>query len=82
MLNPSKSTTSAAGPRRVLPHEARAASQSGHALLVDVRDARLFDNAHLDPAVSLPLAEIEAAGRRLPASISVPEGALLILYCA
>jgi len=50
--------------------------------LLDVRDEHLFDNAHIDPAVPLPLAEIEAAAGHLPARIVVPEDALLILYCA
>jgi rhodanese-related sulfurtransferase len=69
-------------PQKVQPTEAHTASRSGPALLVDVRDARLYDNAHLDRAVSVPLAEIEAAGGNLPPGISVPTDALLILYCA
>lgn len=81
MLDSSDSTISAPEPRKVQPGEAHAASQSGRALLLDVRDARLYDNAHLYPSVSVPWAEIEAT-RRIPARISAPEDALLILYCA
>lgn len=67
-------------PRRIQPADAYAASRAGQALLIDVRDAPLFENAHLDPSVSVPLAEIEAG--RLPSSLSEPPDTLLILYCA
>lgn len=69
-------------PRRITPDQAHAASEAGRALLLDVRDEHLFENAHIDPAVALPLAEIEAGAGQLPARIVVPEDALLILYCA
>lgn len=69
-------------PRRIQPEEAHAASQAGQALLVDVRDAPLYQNAHLDPSVSLPLAELEAAGSSFPARLTTPEDPLIILYCA
>ena len=82
MLSPFDLTSDVPEPRRVRPDEAHAASQSGRALLVDVRDARLYDNAHLDPSLSLPLAEIEAAGRNLSASLTNPDDHLIILYCA
>lgn len=67
---------------RVTPDEAQAASRAGRGVLLDVRDVRLFDNAHLARAVPLPLAELESSGGRLPARITVPEDPLLILYCA
>lgn len=82
MLNPFDSTTNPPEPRKVQPGEAHAASQSGRAVLVDVRDARLYDNAHLNPSLSLPLAEIEAARRNLPESLANRGDALFILYCA
>lgn len=72
----------AAEPRRVQPAEAQAASAAGRAVLLDVRDARLFDNAHIDHAIALPLAELEAARGQLPERIPVPGYARLILYCA
>ena len=40
---------------------------TGAAVLVDTRDQRLYDNLHPVGAVSIPLAEIEATGGRLPA---------------
>jgi rhodanese-related sulfurtransferase len=73
---------SESAPRRIQPEEAHAASQAGRAVLVDVRDAPLYQNAHLDPSISLPLAELEAAGRTVPPSLTNPEDALIILYCA
>ena len=81
MLKPFEPTTNSPDPRKVRPDEAHAASQAG-ALLIDVRDARLYDNARLDPSVSVPLAEITASGGRLPSRLTVPDDALLILYCA
>ena len=82
MLRPPDSSSNPPEPRRVRPDEAYAASRAGQALLIDVRDARLYDNAHLDPSVSLPLAEIEALGCDLPASLTGSGDAILILYCA
>lgn len=82
MVNSFDAAANAPEPRRINPDQAHAASEAGRAVLLDVRDERLFDNAHIDPAVALPLAEIEAAAGRLPARIMVPEDALLILYCA
>ena len=37
---------------------------AGRGVLVDTRDARLFDNAHAAGALSLPLATLEAAQGR------------------
>lgn len=82
MMKSFDAAANAPEPRRIDPDPAHAASEAGRALLLDVRDARLFDNAHLDAAVALPLAELEAAAGHLPARIVVPEDALLILYCA
>ena len=69
-------------PRRVDASQAHAAVQAGGAVLLDVRDARLFDNAHLEGALALPLAELDAWDGRLPPRMTVPNDALLILYCA
>ena len=82
MMHSLDPAATAPDPRKVNPDEAHAASVAGQAVLLDVRDARLFDNAHIDPAVAVPLAEIEAAAGCLPARIVVPEDVLLILYCA
>jgi rhodanese-related sulfurtransferase len=54
---------------------------AGRGVLVDTRDARLFDNAHAAGALSLPLATIEAAQGHPPAG-SLPPDRIVILYCA
>jgi rhodanese-related sulfurtransferase len=54
---------------------------AGRGVLVDTRDARLFDNAHAAGALSLPLATIQAAQGRPPAG-ALPPDRTLILYCA
>jgi rhodanese-related sulfurtransferase len=82
MMNSFDPAADAPEPRKIGYDQARAASQAGRGVLLDVRDEHLFENAHIDPAVALPLAEIEAAAGRLPARIRVPEDGLLILYCA
>lgn len=69
-------------PRRVDASHAHAAMQSGAAMMLDVRDARLFDNAHIESAIALPLAELDAWDGRLPPRLNVPASTLLILYCA
>ena len=53
---------------------------AGRGVLVDTRDARLFDNAHAAGALSLPLATLEAAQGRPPAG-ALPPDRTLILYC-
>jgi len=82
MLKPFDAASNAPEPRKINADQAHAATAAGRAVLLDVRDEHLFDNAHIEPAVALPLAEIEAAAGQLPARIVVPEDALLILYCA
>jgi len=67
--------------RRVSVTEARALAASGRADLVDTRDRRLYDNAHLPGAISLPLAQIAATDGDVPASAGPPD-AVAILYCA
>jgi rhodanese-related sulfurtransferase len=59
-------------------HELAAA---GRAVLVDTRDGRLFDNAHVAGALSLPLATIEAAQGHVAAG-ALPPDRTVILYCA
>jgi rhodanese-related sulfurtransferase len=62
----------------VQAHELIAA---GRGVLVDTRDARLFDNAHAAGALSLPLSTIEAAHGQPPVR-SLPPDRVLIFYCA
>jgi len=66
---------------RLTAAEAHELVAAGRGVLVDTRDARLFDNAHAAGALSLPLSAIEAAHGRLPTG-SVPPDRVLILYCA
>jgi rhodanese-related sulfurtransferase len=66
---------------RLAATEAHELVAAGRGVLIDTRDARLFDNAHPTGALSLPLATIEAAHGRLPAT-SLPSDRILILYCA
>jgi rhodanese-related sulfurtransferase len=69
-------------PRRIGVGDAHALVEAGQATLVDVRDLRLYDNAHLRGAWSLPLAELRATSGRLPTAGPPPGDGLLILYCA
>ena len=83
MMNLPNAAANSPEPRKIGPDQAHAASAAGRAVLLDVRDEHLFENAHIDPAVALPLAEIEAGAGRLPVRIAVPkDDSLLILYCA
>ncbi len=43
--------------------------------IVDVRDARAYEEAHLPGALSLPSGQIS------PSSPALPEGEVLVLYC-
>ena len=63
------------------PAQAHELVAAGRGVLVDTRDARLFDNAHVAGALSLPLGTIEAARGSLPLA-SLPPDRILILYCA
>jgi rhodanese-related sulfurtransferase len=82
MLNSFDPIDSVPEPRRIRPDEARAAGQAGAAVLLDVRDAHLFENAHIDSAISLPFAELVAMDGHLPERLPVQDDPLLILYCA
>ena len=67
--------------RRISLTEARGLLDAGRGVLVDVRDRRLYDNAHAAGAISLPLAAIEAMDGRIPAG-ALPPDRVAILYCA
>jgi rhodanese-related sulfurtransferase len=62
-------------PTKLTPVEVYPKVERGEALPIDVRDERLFDNAHIAGARPLPLARIEAGERP-------PDAALILLYCA
>ncbi len=66
---------------RLTAAEARELVAAGRGVLVDTRDARLFDNAHIAGALSLPLAAIEAAHGRMSVG-ALPPDRVIILYCA
>jgi rhodanese-related sulfurtransferase len=68
--------------RRVSPAEAYQLLTAGRAVLADVREPAGYENSHPRGAVSVPHVAVQAAGGRLPAGLSVPGDALLILYCA
>jgi rhodanese-related sulfurtransferase len=76
------SPTEADEPRRVTTAEAYELLGAGRAVLVDVREPAGYENSHPRGAVSVPHVAVQAAGGRLPTDFSVPEDALLILYCA
>jgi rhodanese-related sulfurtransferase len=82
MLNILDAHRDSPDPRRMDPVDAHAAAQAGRAVLLDVRDARLFDNAHIEKALAVPLAEIESGDGRLPSRVTVPGDAVVVLYCA
>lgn len=67
--------------RRVAPAEARALVEAGHAVLVDTRDRRLYENVHVAGAISLPLAEIAGADEDAKLG-ALPLDRLVIFYCA
>jgi rhodanese-related sulfurtransferase len=62
-------------PRFLTPVEVFPLVERGEALPIDVRDERLFDNAHIAGARPLPLARIEGGERP-------PDAAVILLYCA
>ena len=66
---------------RLTAAEAHELVAAGRGVLVDTRDARLFDNAHAAGALLLPLSTIEAAHGQVPAG-SLPPDRVLIFYCA
>ncbi|HXF96585.1 MAG TPA: hypothetical protein VNI61_10860 [Gemmatimonadales bacterium] len=66
---------------RLAVAEALALVAAGRGVLADARDRRLYDNAHAEGALSLPLAELEGPEGRARAEAGAA-GRVLILYCA
>jgi 3-mercaptopyruvate sulfurtransferase SseA len=62
---------------RVSAAEAKAALDSGAALIVDVRGADFFAQEHIAGAVNLPLATIE----NKPAGVNLKKDQWIITYC-
>jgi rhodanese-related sulfurtransferase len=65
--------------RRVQPAELKTLLAKDQAILVDVRSAQAYERGHLDTAISIPAAEVEARAaelRRRAGSRTV------VLYCS
>jgi len=66
---------------RLTAAEAHELVAAGRGVLVDTRDARLFDNAHAAGALSLPLSTLQASQGHVPVG-SLPPDRVLVFYCA
>ena len=62
---------------RVTVEEAKAAFDSGMAVIVDVRTTESFVNRHIAGAISIPLTRIEEN----PKSVSFDQNQWIITYC-
>jgi 3-mercaptopyruvate sulfurtransferase SseA len=62
---------------RVTPEEAKAALDSGAAIIVDVRDPALYEKSHVAGAISIWLDEIEGN----PTGLSLNKDQWIITYC-
>jgi hypothetical protein len=68
---------SEAGVPRISVEEARAAFESGAAVIVDVRSPDAFDLSHIAGALSIPLGDIEEN----PAGLTLDKEQWIITYC-
>lgn len=62
---------------RISVEEARAALQSGAAIVVDVRSGDAFEASHVAGAMSIPLLQIE----REPTTLTLAKDEWIITYC-
>jgi hypothetical protein len=62
---------------RVTVQEAKAALDSGTAILVDVRSAEAFEVSHIAGAIHIPLGEIETN----PTGLDLAKDQWIITYC-
>jgi len=69
-------------PRRIPVDEAKALVEQGQAVLLDARDHKLYDNAHLKGARSVPLGVLTATPGRIAPGVLPEHPGLLIFYCA
>jgi rhodanese-related sulfurtransferase len=67
---------------RIPVSEAHALIEQGQAIPLDARDARLYDNAHIKGAWSLPLGTLTATPGKVPEGALPDHPGLLIFYCA
>ncbi len=63
--------------RRVTTGEAKAALESGAAVIVDVRSPAAFQMSHIAGAISIPLADIQAN----PSGLNLDKGQWIMTYC-
>ena len=66
-----------AGVPRISPKDAKAAFDSGKAIIVDVRSADAFAAEHIAGAISIPLADIESN----IANVKLDNNQWIITYC-
>lgn len=69
-------------PRRITVAQAHALLAASRAVIADVRDEKLYDNAHIAGAVSLSPLLLRKTFGQVPAAVRPPVGGTLILYCA
>lgn len=62
---------------RVTVQEAKAAFDSGKAIIVDVRNPAAYEASHIAGAISVPLAEIEEH----PINLNIDKNQWIITYC-
>lgn len=62
---------------RVPVEEAKAALDTGEAIVVDVRDAESYQAKHIKGAISIPLADIESD----PTGLKLDKDQWIITYC-
>jgi len=62
---------------RVSVEDAKAAFDSGAAIIVDVRSAQAFANSHIPGALNIPLGEFETN----PTQLDLPRDEWIITYC-
>ena len=63
---------------RVTVEEARAALDSGTAVIVDLRDPVAYENSHIPGAINIQLGEIETN----PTGLNLDKNRWIITYCA
>lgn len=74
--------TPAPEPRHLSASEAHDLLEQSQAVLLDARDARLFDNAHIRGAHSVPLSILTATPGKVPVGALPEHPGLRIFYCA
>jgi 3-mercaptopyruvate sulfurtransferase SseA len=62
---------------RISAKDAKAAFDSGQAVIVDVRGAEFFKQSHVAGALNIPLADIEIN----PAGVNLDQNQWIITYC-